>query len=345
MTALDNQNVEVLAPSLLIVIVCYRVVDLTIQCLDSIAGQIHDMPGMQVVVCDNGTGPEAVEQLRHHILQQGWDTWATLQAISPNVGFTGGNNAVLREAMQWPMPPKYFLLLNADTVVLPGALKHLYESMEASPKVGIMGASLVNPTGKMDVSCFRDLSPLSEFLRGAGTGIVNRLLFRDDFPLMPAKGSAYYDWVSFAAAVIRTEVIREIGFLDEGYFLYFDDADYCRVARKAGWKIACCEDAKVIHYEGQSNEVPESTRMLKRRPRYFYVSRSRYFAKHLGTLGLWIANMAWSIGAVLGCVKQLLLGRRPNSCESEWRDIWANAWAPVRKSNASLIPKESRFVV
>jgi N-acetylglucosaminyl-diphospho-decaprenol L-rhamnosyltransferase len=331
--------------SLLIAILCYRVVDLTINCLKSIAPQIHDVPRVRVMICENGTGPEAVDRLRESILENGWEDWVKLQAVYPNVGFTGGNNVILRDGMSWQLAPKYFLLLNADTIVEPGALRALYDAIERAPDIGIMGPTMIGGDGDIQVSCFRDHSPISEFLRGASTGIINRLLLRSNFQLAPPVGAAHFDWVSFACAVIRSEVIEQVGFLDEGYFLYFDDADYCRMARKAGWKIGYCREARVMHLEGQSNEVPEQTKKLERRPRYYYVSRARYFAKHCGMLGLWAANIAWSAGSAIAAARRLASRRGPRSCDGEWRDNWTNAWAPIRNSNAALTPKDSRLVV
>ncbi len=330
--------------SLLVVILCYRVVDLTINCLKSLATQIQDVPGTRVAICENGTGTEAVEQLRRAIDDHGWNDWVKLLAVTPNVGFTGGNNAVLRKVMCMPSPPRYVLLLNADTVVQPGALKNLYDAIEGDRTVGIVGPVMVGPDGTMQCSCFRDHSPVSEFLRGAGSGRINRLLSREYFQLAPPGGATRFDWVSFACALIRSDVIHDVGFLDEGFFLYYDDADYCRMARKAGWTIGHCQSARVVHLEGQSNELPEKARRLERKPRYYYVSRSRYFAKHLGTVGLWAANFAWLAGAMIAAARRRIAGRGAKGCEGEWKDIWTNAWSPVRKSNASLLPRESHVV-
>ncbi len=331
--------------NVLVVILCYRVAELTVNCLKSIAPQIQDVPGMRVAICENGTGPEAVEQLHDAIIANGWTDWVKLLAVSPNVGFTGGNNSVLRSAISIASPPRYVLLLNADTIVQPGALKNLFDTFEKSPGVGIMGPVVIGTDGKVQFSCFRDHSPVSEFLRGAGSGRINRLLSRDYFPLAPPNGAAQYDWVSFACAMIRSDVLREIGLLDEGYFLYYDDADYCRMARKAGWKIGYCQAAQVVHLEGQSNELPEKARCLERKPRYYYVSRARYFAKHLGTAGLWAANIGWLAGSLLAATGRLISSRGATACQGEWKDIWTNAWSPVRRSNASLVPQESHLII
>ena len=83
---------------LLVAIVSYRVTDLTIACLRSLSGEIGRVPGSWVAVCENGTGGDAAQQLRHAIDENGWGPWVALTVIYPNRGFTGGNNAVVRPA-------------------------------------------------------------------------------------------------------------------------------------------------------------------------------------------------------------------------------------------------------
>src|SRR3990170_5599230 len=107
---------------LLVVILCYRVAELTIDCLRSLAPQIDDVPGTHVAVCENGSGPEILRQLNDAIEQNGWGAWVTVTPVFPNCGFAGGNNVILRE---YKSCFKYYLLLNSDTIVRPGALAHL----------------------------------------------------------------------------------------------------------------------------------------------------------------------------------------------------------------------------
>src|SRR6202035_4691957 len=101
---------------LLVVIVNYRVAGLTIDCLYSLAREIAQIPGSRVAVCENGTADDSVERIQKAIDDNGWSSWCTLTAIFPNLGFTGGNNVILRSAMESKDLPQYFLLLNADTV-------------------------------------------------------------------------------------------------------------------------------------------------------------------------------------------------------------------------------------
>jgi GT2 family glycosyltransferase len=324
---LEPQELEVL-----VVFTCYQAADLTVDCLRSMADQIRDVPKMKVAICENGTGPEAVHTLRDAIQREGWSDWVMLKAIEPNRGFTGGNNAILREAMAWPQPPRYFVLLNTDTLVRPGALRRLYDAMEADPGIGILGPRMISAEGEPQLSCFLDPSPVTEFLRAANTGLINRLLRRNPAPLAAPTERIDHDWVTFACAMIRREVLHGIGLLDEGFFLYFDDPDYCRSARRAGWRIAHCADAEVMHLEGASNPVPSDTRARRRRPRYYYVSRARYFGKHRGRAVLWLGNMAWLAGRLISWTRERFGRKAPHVCEREGSDLWVNALSPVRLS-------------
>src|SRR6516162_2698748 len=126
---------------LLVVIVSYRVTDLTIDCLRSLSGKIERVPGgARVALCENGTGGDAADRLRQAIAENGWGSWVDLTVISPNRGFTGGNNAVIRPALDSDDPPEYILLLNADTTVQAHTLDALVSFMDAKPKAGIAGS-------------------------------------------------------------------------------------------------------------------------------------------------------------------------------------------------------------
>lgn len=266
-----------------------------------------------------------------------------VKAIDPNQGFSGGNNAILDEVLSWPDPPRYLMLLNTDTIVRPRALKQLYETMEGQPRLGIVGPTLVGLDNEKQPTVFRAITPLTEFLRVANTGLLNRICGRRAFELEPKseKGSDH-DWVSFACALIRREVMQEVGTLDAGFFLYFDDPDLCRRARRAGWGIAKCPEAEVVHLEGASNSVPDDGRARRRKPRYFYVARARYFAKHFGVTGLWRANFAWTCGRAISKTREMVGRKSPQVCQSEWRDIWTQAFRPLSRGAAPVDPAGNR---
>ena len=255
--------------------------------------------------------------------------------LRPNRGFAGGNNVILAPAMEVEEPPRYLLLLNADTIVRPGALRALYDAMETRPEVGVLGPRLEWPDGTPQGSAFLDFTPLHEFIKAAGTGPVTRLFKRGHGALPLSDKPHAAEWISFACALVRREVFQQCGLLDEGYYLYYDDADYCRLARQAGWQVLYYPQARVVHLRGRSNPVKTLTAERKRRPRYWYISRSRYYAKFYGRSRLWLANALWCSGRAISLARELVGNRGQSVCDAEWRDIWTNAWSPLKPHEPS----------
>ena len=173
------------------------------------------------------------------------------------------------------------------------------------------------------------LGPLAELVRGANSGPVTRLMRRFDPALPPTTEPMEPDWVGFASVLVRREVFDVVGLLDEGYFMYFEDVDFCRRARRAGWKILYWPQAKVVHLGGGTSRVTEPTRMQRRAPRYYYEARARYFAKFYGRPGLWLANGLWHLGRAVSVTRELF-GRQVSHREHEGVDIWNNALDPLR---------------
>src|SRR4051794_11051472 len=163
---------------LLVAVLCYRVPDLTIDCLLSLSREIVRIPGARVEVCENGTGGDAAERLQKVIDDHGWGSWAGLTVVYPNRGFTGGNNLLIRAALESADPPEYVLLLNADTIVQERALETLVEFMDRHPKAGIAGSQFLSPDGEIQSSPFRFPSVVSELDGGLQLGLLSRSLTR-----------------------------------------------------------------------------------------------------------------------------------------------------------------------
>lgn len=315
---------------LLIVIVNYKVPELTLACLASLRDQIAALPGVKVGICENGSGDDSARILADAIEREGWSDWVSLKPIAPNRGFSGGNNAVLNDALKSAAVPEYFMLLNADTIVRPGALAELLKAAEDHPQAGIVGPRLEWPDGTPQQSCFRDRSPINEFLRAARTAPLEKLFPNREGTLPVSDGPIEPEWLSFACAIIRREVIERIGVLDDGFYLYFDDPDYCRRARQCGWKVLYWPAARVVHLRGQSNPTKSLSAQLKRRPPYWYASRTRYYAKYYGRTGVWMANLLWIFGRCISWSRERLGRKQPHICEKEWLDIWTNWRNPLK---------------
>jgi GT2 family glycosyltransferase len=288
---------------LLVVIVNYRVAHLAIDCLHSVAQEIASVPGAHVAICENGTGDDSAERIQRAIDDNGWGAWCTLTKLDVNLGFTGGNNAILRPAMQSADPPHYFLLLNADTIVRPNAFKALVDYMDQHPKVGIAGSRLEDPDGTPQRSAFRFQSPLGEFEANLKLGLVSRLLRRWIVAPPVEDRTLETDWVSGASMIIRREVFADTGLLDEGYYTYFDDIDFCFNAGKRGWPSHYVPASRVVHLVGQSTGV---TTRPKRFPPYLFEARRRYFLKNHGAFYAAMADLGMIAGLSLWRLRVLL---------------------------------------
>jgi GT2 family glycosyltransferase len=279
---------------LLVVVLCYRVPDLAIDCLRSLSDEIGRVPDSKVAVCENGTGGDAAERLDRAILQQGWGSWCDLTVVHPNRGFCGGNNLVIRPALESDDPPEYVLLLNADTVVLKHALETLVQFMDTHPGVGIAGSQFLSPDGAIQSSPFRFMGIMSELDRGLKLGIASKLLSRYvTSPPTPAV-ACRANWVSGASMILRRSMLERIGLLDEGLYTYFDDIDMCLRASRDGWETWYVPASRVIHLEGASTGV--ATRIAKRRPGYWYQARRRFLLKSYGPFYTALMDAAFIFG-------------------------------------------------
>lgn len=283
---------------LLVVVLCYKVPDLTIDCLRSLEAEIPRTPGARVAVCENGTGPESVEKLQRAIAENGWESWADLTVIEINQGFCGGNNLVIRAALESDDPPEYILLLNSDTIVLEGALRTLVAFMDANPRAGIAGSQLLSPEGEIQASPFRFFGIATELDRGLRFGVATRFLAP---PLVVDRSRpSRAEWISGASMILRATMLRDIGPLDEGLYTYFDDIDICLRAQRAGWEVWHVPESKVIHLEGSSTGIKGMPRERpKRRPAYWFQARRRFFLRNHGKLRTALADAAFLFGYTL----------------------------------------------
>ncbi len=300
-----------------IVIVNYRTAELAINCLNSLAVQRAELANMHAIVVDNNSSDGSVEKLISAVNREGWSSWAEIMPLDINGGFAYGNNTSIRIALNSPEPPDYILLLNPDTVALPGAVKSLVDFMETHPNAGIAGSQLRDSNGQVDISAHRFPSPLSELVSASRLGILSRLL-----PLYvvtpPPQNSAHpCDWISGASMIIRREVLEDIGLMDDSYFLYFEEVDFCRRAHQAGWECWHVPDSQVMHLEGASTGIRTKT---QRRAAYWFDSRRRFFIKHYGIAGLLAADVFWCIGRLSYLFRSFLhLGTKGNaSYDPKW---------------------------
>ncbi len=278
-----------------VVIVNYRCGRLVVDALASLEGEAAAWPGMRVVVVDNDSGDDSVDVIGQAIAARGWGEWASVVPAGRNGGFAFGNNIGIASTGGIEGDGAV-LLLNPDTVVRPGLIAALSAVLGERPRAGIVGCRLEDPDGTPQ-GCGHPLpTPLREFQRAARIGALSRLMGPLTLP-EPRDAAAgrpeRCGWVSGAALCVRREVLRQVGMMDEGYFLYFEEVDLCKRAVDAGWEVWTAPGARVVHLEGSATGI---TQRKKRRPKYWFDSRRRYFLKHHGVVGLAAADALWLIG-------------------------------------------------
>ena len=300
---------------LLIVIVNYRTAQLTVDCLRSLAPEIPSLPGTKVVVTDNASGDDSVERLTAAVRDNGWGGWASVMPLPRNGGFAWGNNEAIRPALAAQDPPEYVLLLNPDTLVRPGAVAALLEFMDAHPQVGIAGSRLEDPDGTVQRSAFRFPGVMSELENSVRLSVVSKALKRFVVAPPPPEQACAVDWVAGASMIIRRAVFDAVGLLDEQYFMYFEEVDFCLRAKTAGWPCWYVPASRVVHLVGQASGVTDEKKPKKRRPAYWFESRRRYFLRHSGRIGTLLADTFWVSGFALYKATAVVRKKRANDPE------------------------------
>lgn len=296
--------------SVLVVIVNYRTARLVVDCLRSLEGEVA-ASGARVVVVDNDSGDDSCHIIASAIEGWGWSSWASLHASPVNGGFAYGNNLAVRAALQSAEPPDLVWLLNPDTCVHPAALGALVEFMRANPAAGIAGSGIDDEDGQPWPYAFRFPSLLGEVERGLRNGLVSRLLSRWVVLRRMGEGPARVDWLPGASMIVRRKVFEDVGLMDEGYFLYFEETDFCLQARRAGWQCWYVPQARVIHIAGQSTGVTGRGAAARRVPGYWFEARRRYFVRNHGRGYAATADLLWMAAHMLWRLRRWM-GRRPD---------------------------------
>ncbi len=228
-----------------IIIVSFNTRELLKECLGSLMANkqslsLRDgkwqMANSEVIVVDNGSKDGSLAMVKKDFSK------VNLIANRSNLGFAKANNQALRQAQG-----KDCLLLNPDTRVKPGSLEKLIKFVEEHPEAGTVGAKLVNPDGSVQPSVYYFPTlwrAIKEYWFGQ-KGVYEKYAPKGKKPVE-------VEAVTGAAMLIPQKMIEKIGLLDEKYFMYFEDLDYCQRVKQAGLKVYYLPEAEILHHHGQS---------------------------------------------------------------------------------------------
>jgi GT2 family glycosyltransferase len=263
-----------------ICIVTYKARDLLRDCLSSVASSTSSA-NYEIIVLDNGSYDGVAE-----MLQQEFPSVYFIQN-NTNDGYTKPMNQALQAGRG-----RYLVQLNPDTVILPSAFERLLEFMDSHPEVGICGPKVLNADGTLQKPCrrgesrpwavisyFSGLSAMFPKSRLFGGYLLN---YMDEDETHEVAG------VSGSCMLIRREVVDQIGYLDERFYAYQEDADYCFQAIKAGWKVYYVPAAQIIHYGGQGGSRVEPYRSILAWHRSYWLYYRKNFASDYFFMFNWI---------------------------------------------------------
>jgi len=295
-------------------VINYKTPELSVKAVSSLIKQC-DFESDKVVLVDNDSGDGSVDYFRKSEISDRLGKDVLLIESPKNGGFSFGNNQAIEK-----IEAEVYLLLNSDAQLEDGAIDIMLKQLKDNPEIGLVGPLAVGEDGEHQISCFNNRTMTNELLRTAKVSILARFFgwFGVREVAQPSAGNARdVDWLSFVAVMIRGDVIRDIGLMDDGYFMYLEDNDYCRRARNKGWRVRYEPKARVVHAnKGWSG------RFLERQPHFYYESRTRYFIKYYGRLGWLVANLFWTVGYFISLLKEHLLNRSRTSPIGAWKDIW-----------------------
>ncbi|MBN1355651.1 glycosyltransferase family 2 protein [bacterium] len=237
------------------------------ECLDSVAGAKDDL-NIEHFVVDNASNDDTIQVAENR------DGVIVIRNIV-KAGFASNNNIALKQTRG-----RYVLLLNPDTVVDRDSLSGMVRYMDDNPEIGVSSCKLVNPDGSIQYNARMFPTPLAVILRWAGYDRLfprSKRLTRYLMSNWDHDSERDVDWIMGAFMMVRREVIDEIGLLDESFDpLYYEDIDWCRRIKKAGWRIRYVPYVRVVHKYDR-----ESARSFFNRMTYVHLKNIlRYFWKH-----------------------------------------------------------------
>lgn len=260
--------------NLSIVIISYNTKDLLEECLAAVyKSKGIDRDTIEVIVVDNNSTDGSCEMLSKKFTQ------IKLIKNSENVGYSAGNNIGIKASSG-----SYVLLLNSDAIVKAETLKKMLDFMEQYPMVGASTCRVELLNGALDEACHRGfptpwnalsyfvglekLFPKSRIFSGYHQGWKNMSTPHD------------VDVIVGAFFLMRREVIKRIGLLDEQFFMYGEDIDLCYRIKKAGFRIMFNPSVKVLHYKKQSGRNKNDREVRRRSERFFFETMEQFYRKH-----------------------------------------------------------------
>ncbi|RPI01270.1 MAG: glycosyltransferase, partial [Ignavibacteriae bacterium] len=272
-------------PEVSVIIVNYNVRDFLSQSLLSIQKALKGIRS-EIFVVDNASDDGSAQMVRHRFPN------IHLIANTDNLGFAKANNIGLRKARG-----QYILLINPDTIVQEDTIRVMVEFLNSHPEAGLAGCKILNPDGSFQPACRRSFpTPWVAFTRIFGLSKLfphSKLFGKYNLTYLNTEETYPVDAVSGSFMMVRKETFENIGGLDESYFMYGEDIDWCFRIREAGWRVYYVHSTQIIHYKGESTRRSSLDEIHT-----FYEAMRLFVEKHFRSSRLFRMILRASIGMV-----------------------------------------------
>lgn len=313
--------------NLSIILVNYNTRDLTLACIGHLF-KLGLPPKTELLLVDNGSADGSVEAIRSAFPQ------VRILESRINLGFARAVNLAIRNSMG-----RYALLLNTDCFPQDGSIERLLEFMEDNPSAGICGGALLHPDGRLQ-NCFGRAPTLATEL--LPKGLLETLLpSRYPSKRKPPLGPTQVEAVVGAFLMVRREAWEKVGLMDEGFFLFLEETDWCLRMKRAGWNVFHVPEAKAIHVQGQSMMADLRNARIE-----FYKSRYRFFLIHRGKVQYTVLIAGLVIKGFVNWIWSAIMSKVPGNKRLRWMerhkvDGWILAWHVLGcPGNWGLCPRE-----
>ncbi len=273
-----------------VVLLSYNTCALTEQALHSVRAATEGIEA-EIFVVDNASHDGSADMVERafpdvHLLRN-----------TSNTGFAAGNNVALRQVRG-----RYVLLLNTDTIVRVDTFRHLVDFMDRHPEAGAAGCKILNPDGTLQLDSRRGFpTPLAAFCKMSGLSrfFPNHLtIARYNMTFLDPEECAEVDVLSGSCMLVRKEAMDEVGLLDEDYFMYGEDIDWCYRIHRAGWKIFYTPSTEIVHFRGESGRgVP--LRILYRKSKAMSIFVDKHMKERYRFFPPWILHIGIALYGML----------------------------------------------
>lgn len=273
-----------------IIIVNFETYELTKQTIESVISKNHPFT-YDIYLVDNASQDGSIEKLKKDFRDESENGIIKFIVNQENKGFAHANNMALKRT-----DSEYVLLLNSDTVVVDNCLEESLNYMKKNKDTGALGCKIVLPDNTLDKACRRSFPSFNvSFYRLTGLSKLfpkSKRFGRYNLTYLDEDETYEVDCLVGAFMLIRSETIDGVGLLDETFFMYGEDIDWCYRIKAGNWRIIYFSDAKIIHYKGSSKSKKQNRKLTYEFYRAMYI----FYNKHYKEEYPWITTLATYLG-------------------------------------------------